>query len=108
MDYWKDTISEAFEDAGITATDEQIETVAQWAESGHENYSMAMGHDVASANLAAERERERKAGWEAAERERNKVHCRECNGRGRIVASDGIRSSDSECSKCRGEGRRDP
>jgi hypothetical protein len=36
-DYWLDCIAEAFEDAGITASDEQIEAVANWAEGAHEN-----------------------------------------------------------------------
>ena len=45
MDYWKECISEAFDDAGIMATDEQIANVAGWAESAHQNYGMAMGHD---------------------------------------------------------------
>jgi len=44
MDYWKECISEAFEDAGIAATDEQIENVAGWAESAHDHYGQAFGH----------------------------------------------------------------
>jgi hypothetical protein len=45
MEYWEECISEAFEDAGITASKAQIETVASWAEGSHDNYSMAHGHD---------------------------------------------------------------
>ena len=44
-DYWNECISEALEDAGITATNEQIDTVASWVEGAHDNYGMAFGHD---------------------------------------------------------------
>lgn len=45
MDYWHECIAESFDDAGITATEEQIKTVASWVEGAHENYGMAFGHD---------------------------------------------------------------
>jgi len=45
MDYWKECISEAFDDAGIVATEDQIETVASWVDGAHENYGMATGSD---------------------------------------------------------------
>ena len=46
MDYWKECISEAFEDAGLTATDEQKDTVTSWAYGAHENFGLANGHDA--------------------------------------------------------------
>ena len=46
MDYWKECIEIAFEEAGITATDEQIDQVAGSVEGGHENYGMARGYDA--------------------------------------------------------------
>jgi len=48
MDYWKECISESFDDVGIVATEEQIKTVASWVEGAHENYGMAFGHDCIS------------------------------------------------------------
>lgn len=45
MDYWKECIEEALDDAGITATKEQIETIVGWVEGAHDNYGMAHGHD---------------------------------------------------------------
>jgi hypothetical protein len=45
MDYWKECVTEAMEDAGIKATNEQIETVCSWVEGAHDNYGMAHGHD---------------------------------------------------------------
>jgi len=37
-DYWYDCISEAVEDTGVNATEEQIEKIAEWVERAHENY----------------------------------------------------------------------
>jgi len=45
MDYWAECVNEAFEDAGITATKEQTDTVISWVEGAHENYGMSHGHD---------------------------------------------------------------
>ena len=46
MDYWRECIEIAFEEAGIIATDEQIEDVAGSVEGGHDNYGMAHGYDA--------------------------------------------------------------
>lgn len=59
MDYWKQCIFEAFEDSGITATDEQVDTVATWAEGAHDNYGMANGHDVIRDSVPSRFEMER-------------------------------------------------
>ena len=107
MDYWREVIDEALACAGVVATDEQREQIAGDIEVSHENYGMAMGHDVASSNLRAARERELKDAQDALERERNKVHCKVCNGTGREVTHGPYHSSDSECWKCRGQGRHD-
>ena len=45
MDYWNECIKESFDEAEITATEEQIGIVASWAEGAHDNYGMAHGHD---------------------------------------------------------------
>ena len=57
MDYWEECVSEAFDDAGITATDAQINTVAGWVESAHTNYGMAYGHDVAQSPVETGKDR---------------------------------------------------
>jgi len=43
MNYWKACIEESFCDAGITATEEQINLVIDWVEGAHENIGMATG-----------------------------------------------------------------
>ena len=60
MDYWKECVAEAFEDAGIVATDEQIDTVTNWVDGAHENYGMAHGYDAIPSQIDTEVERLRK------------------------------------------------
>ena len=38
MDYWNECLKEAFDNAKITASDKQIQTVADWVKTAHENY----------------------------------------------------------------------
>ena len=45
MDYWRECVAESFEDAGLVATDDQIDTVTSWVEGAHENYGLATGSD---------------------------------------------------------------
>lgn len=45
MEYWTICIEEAFCEAEITATDDQIKTVAEWAAGANENYGTATGSE---------------------------------------------------------------
>lgn len=101
MDYWTECISEAFEDAGISATKEQIKTVVEWVEGAHENYGMAHGHDAIPNPLELENDNLKRE----LRKEQDKVICEECKGKGRIITAGPYHSSDSACWKCRGEGR---
>lgn len=103
MDYWKETIKEAFEDAKIQATEEQIITVTNWVEGAHDNYGMSHGHDCIPNPQTLEIEKL----TEELKRERNKIQCPECKGWGSITDSWGSsgRSSTSQCFKCHGEGK---
>ena len=103
-DYWTDCIGEAFEDAKIEATGEQIATVASWAEGAHDNYGMAHGHEYIPNPQRLEADRLRKE----LEIERSKVVCPECKGSGRIITYGPSHSSDSECYVCHGEGYKVP
>lgn len=53
MEYWEECVSEALEDAGLSATRKQIEAIAGWVEGAHDNYGMATGSDVATTNYHA-------------------------------------------------------
>ncbi len=98
-DYWKECIEIAFSDAGITATDEQMESVAGDVEGAHENYGMAF-YQPESPLIGELAETKRKLRVEES-----KVACQECNGRGRIYTAGPYHGSDSECWKCRGDGK---
>ena len=100
MDYWEECISEACDDAGLKATDEQISIIASWVEGAHENYGMAHGYDAIPNHLQLENEKLEKE----LKREKDKIPCPECGTRGRIVMQGPYHSSDSECYKCRGNG----
>ena len=100
MDYWKECITEAFCEAGINATPEQISLVTSCAEGAHENYGMAHGHDCIPNPLLAENDSLRRE----LRREREKEICPECRGKGRLITPGPIHSGDSECWKCRGTG----
>ncbi len=104
MDYWNECISEALDDAGIAATQKQIDAVVLWVEGAHENYGMAHGHDCIPNPLGEENKR---LARELA-KEREKIICGECNGRGRITSCGPVYVSSSECHGCHGEGRHAP
>jgi DnaJ-class molecular chaperone len=100
MDYYKECIEEAFEDAKITATKEQMDTVISWVEGAAENEGLATGRECIPNPVQLENE----ALKSNLEREKEKAICPACNGHGRIVTQGPCHSSDSECFKCRGDG----
>lgn len=103
-EYWKECISYALDDAGITATDEQIAIMATVVEGSHENYGMAFGHDCIPNPLAAENTDLKKK----LKEEQEKILCEVCSGKGRLISYGGSFQSESQCWKCRGEGRHLP
>lgn len=60
MSYWLECIEVAFDEYGIKATKEQIENVATDVEVAYDNYGIYSGHEVATSNLHASIESERK------------------------------------------------
>lgn len=99
MDYWKECVMCAFDEAEITATDEQIKIVSDVMAGAHENIGQA--YYVPDNPLIAEnKELTRKLALE-----RLKVHCIACDGRGRITTQGPHHGSNTECYKCRGEGK---
>lgn len=104
MDYWKEAVSCALDEAGITASDEQIEQIAGAMESSHENYGMAFGHDCIPNPLQLENARLSRE----LRVEREKIVCKECKGKGRIISHGPYHSSDTQCWVCRGEGKVSP
>lgn len=107
-EYWAECLSIAADEIGLSLTAEQINELAEAVKGGHENFNMAFGYDVATNNRYQQLEREKADAKQAAERERRKIHCRECNGHGRIEIPGPYHSSNHECHKCGGAGRHDP
>lgn len=104
-DYWKECIAEAFEDAGVAATDDQIEKIAQCVEGASQTLDMAFGR-YCIPNAAGE---ENKQLRKALTKEREKVLCESCRGTGSIVDLIGAcHYSQSTCWRCKGEGRHAP
>ena len=88
MNYWNECISEAFCEVGISATDEQIDEVADIVAGAHENYGMAHGHDCIPNPLETENKRLKAELIE----EKEKVVCRTCHGHGRITSNGPVHS----------------
>jgi len=99
LKYWEECISDAMQDAGISATLEQIKQVAESVEGAHDNYSMA--YPTPENPLGPENKRLK----EALQKEKEKRGCPECGGNGVLTEYWMDRSSTSQCSKCRGEGK---
>ena len=100
--YWRDCIEEIFDEAGITATKEQIAFVVEGVEGCHENYGLAHGYDAIPNPLLEENKKLK----EDLKKEKAKVVCRTCNGYGRIIERFGTLESESECWECGGEGKK--
>ena len=107
-DYWLECVSIALEDAGITATKEQVAEEAGAVQGAHECYGMYTGDDVASANWHASNEREKSDLKKAVVFEKEKVNCPACNGAGRLRYNSGPWGVDQHCGRCRGDGRVHP
>lgn len=101
MDYWQECISEAFDDIGIQATEEQKKAVAEWVEGAYDNYDMAMGHECIP-NSLVEENKKLKADLK---KEQEKVVCPECKGKGSITDYGPYHSATSDCFKCKGESK---
>lgn len=104
MNYWKEILSQTFEDIGITATEEQLNQFIEAVEFAHDNYNMAHGYDRISNPL----EEENKQLKDDLKTEKAKVICVICNGTGRNITKGPCHSSSIQCWKCRGEGKVNP
>jgi DnaJ-class molecular chaperone len=106
MEYWKECISEALEDAGLSATNAQIETIAEWVEGAHENYGMAHGYDVISSPAESQAEKELRELKEQIRKHDEWVNrtkpCKACTSTGIVLDGWG---RDQTCDNCDGKGR---
>lgn len=100
MEYWVECIGEAFDDAQITASEEQIRTVASWVEGAHDNYGLATGSECIANPLTMENTELKKQ----LKRELDKTICPECHGQRRLVTHGPCHSAESDCYVCHGTG----
>ena len=100
--YWIQAVEAALEEAGLSATTEQIEVMADVMDGAHEMYGEAHGYEHFGNPMEDEVKRLKKE----LQRERKKVVCPECKGSGEevMVYLPG-RVSRSTCCKCNGEGK---
>jgi len=98
--YWNECIEAAFDEAGITATKEQIEAVADCVQGAHENYGIYMGYDAIPSPLKLENEDLKKK----LDKERNKQICPKCKGKCVEITYGPCHSGISDCFKCKGTG----
>ncbi|WP_207936441.1 hypothetical protein [Pseudomonas sp. 51_B] len=102
-DYYAEGLAEAFEEHGVTATQEQIRSIANDVAGWAENVGMAF-----HAPAGDPREGELSDLRKQLDRERNKVVCGVCKGTGFEHFSGPYHGSTSSCYKCNGAGRHDP
>jgi len=101
MDYWKECIDEALNEAEVSASPEQIHFIAKFVEGAHDNIGQAFytpPSDGGKCEIAELKKR-------LAEEE-DKVGCNSCKGYGYHNVSVGTSHySTEDCSKCRGKGK---
>lgn len=105
-DYWNEAVEASLVDVGITATAEQREAIAGDMEVCHVQFGMAFGHDVASQNCQAAKDKEIADLRTELRDERAKQICGTCAGQGSITTQGPSHSGTSQCNNCGGSGRR--
>ena len=103
-DFWREVVSDALCEHGVTASDTQIAFIATDIQGCAENMDMAFPTPSGPSPELQELEKLRKE----LKRERNKVVCPECRGRGEEYFRGPYHGSLQTCWKCSGAGRLDP
>ncbi len=101
MDYWNECIAQACEEAGVTATQEQVASIAASVKVAHENYGTAHGLD----RLRDGRDEEIARLKRVLEDEQRKTVCPRCRGSGQQVDYGPSYTSVSQCFHCHGAGK---
>ena len=106
MDYWKECVIAGLEEADLSATEDQVEALADSVRGGYENYGMAHGYDVISRGSDSPEKKEldelrqwiaKKETWEAIT-----DPCPVCITKGWVLDGWGRNTT---CPNCDGKGR---
>jgi DnaJ-class molecular chaperone len=103
--YWVESVTESLEEAGITATADQINMVAENMQISSEQHDTSFGLDVASDNLRQNKDRKIEELYAELAEERDKRPCRKCGGSGSLTTHGPCHSSTSRCYACNGTGK---
>ena len=100
-EYWIEAVSQTAEDMNIKLSQEQIIEFAESMQISSEQQSMAFGElNIPNPLLSENKELKREL-----KREKEKIICKECNGRGSLTEyGPGTLMSISNCYKCNGLG----
>jgi DnaJ-class molecular chaperone len=104
MDYWDECIRNAFDEAEIEASEDQIKSVVEAVEGAFENYGMAHGYDTIKVESDVERKyKELKKEIEDKEAWINETDpCKVCHSEGAVLDGWGRLVT---CPNCNGAGR---
>lgn len=99
--YLKESIEAALDDREINLSEDDIDYLTNAILGAEECYGLYSGAECIPNPLSSELEETKIK----LKQERNKVFCEKCSGTGRIVDYGPYHGSNSECWKCRGEGK---
>lgn len=106
MNYWLEALDNSLDEhcPSVDLTPALREAIANDLRIAHEMYAEVTGQICIPNPLKSDLEATKRA----LKAEREKVHCRECNGHGTITTPGPYHSSTSQCWKCHGEGKHAP
>lgn len=106
MDYWGECIRIALEEAGLSASEEQIDTIVSAVEGDFENYSLARGYETIPKHSQTIAEKALQELQQEIEKEKVYIStikpCKSCNTTGSVLD---IWNREIECFECSGKGR---
>lgn len=102
LEYWIEGVTCALDEAGVTATAEQIKEIAYAMEGAHDCYGQAF-YQPENPLIG-----ELKEVKQALKAEQDMVFCRICNGSGSTTMHGPYHSCTSSCWKCNGKGKHKP
>lgn len=105
LEDWEEAVTEIFDEAGITATPEQIKTVSKNIIDVNDVYYESSGDSVSTRNWSADMQNKIEDLKQQLQTEKEKITCVACGGEGSIISHGPAHGSISTCYKCKGTGR---